>query len=75
MVPFLDPYYNTAPNIKGNPKRDHNFDNHPYQESPHRGNPAGGHLISLKSPGLKLGAGGAQGKSAFYTGRLGFKVL
>ena len=28
--PFLDPYYNTAPNIEGTPKRDHNFDNHPY---------------------------------------------
>ena len=28
--PFLDPYYNTAPNIYlGYPKRDHNFDNHP----------------------------------------------
>ena len=28
--PFLDPHYNTAPNIWGTPKRDHNFDNHPY---------------------------------------------
>ena len=28
--PFLGPYYNTAPNIKGTPKRDHNFDNRPY---------------------------------------------
>ena len=27
--PFLDPYSNTAPNIQGTPKRDHNFDNHP----------------------------------------------
>ena len=25
--PFLDPYYNTVPNILGYPKRDHNFDN------------------------------------------------
>ena len=28
--PFLDPYYNTAPNIQGTPKRDHNSDSHPY---------------------------------------------
>ena len=28
--PFLDPYYNTAPNIYGTQKRDHNFDNHPH---------------------------------------------
>ena len=28
--PFLDPYRKTAPNIQGTPKRDHNFDNHPY---------------------------------------------
>ena len=28
--PFLGPHYNTAPNILGYPKRDHNFDNHPY---------------------------------------------
>ena len=28
--PFLDPYYNTAPNITGTPKRDHNSDNHPH---------------------------------------------
>ena len=28
--PFLDPHYNTAPNIWGTSKRDHNFDNHPY---------------------------------------------
>ena len=27
--PFLGPYYNTGPNL-GDPKRDHNFDNHPY---------------------------------------------
>ena len=27
--PFLDPYYNTA-DILRVPKRDHNFDNHPY---------------------------------------------
>ena len=28
---FLDPYYNTAPIIYlGYPKRDHDFDNHPY---------------------------------------------
>ena len=27
--PFLGPYYITAPNILGYPKRDHNFDNHP----------------------------------------------
>ena len=33
MVPFWDPYYNTGPNTGpnlGDPKRDHNFDNHPY---------------------------------------------
>ena len=28
--PFLDPYYNTAPIYLGYPKKDHNFDNHPY---------------------------------------------
>ena len=31
--PFLGPYYNTGPNTGpnlGDPKRDHNFDNHPY---------------------------------------------
>ena len=28
--PFLGPYYNTAPNNFGYPKRDHNFDNHPH---------------------------------------------
>ena len=31
--PFSDPYYNyynTAPNVLGTQKRDHNFDNHPY---------------------------------------------
>ena len=28
--PFLDSFCNTAPNISGTPKRDHNFDNHPY---------------------------------------------
>ena len=28
--PLFDPYYGTAPNILGYPKRDHNFDNHPY---------------------------------------------
>ena len=29
--PLLDPYYNTAPHINlGYPKRDHNFDNQPY---------------------------------------------
>ena len=28
--PFLDPHYNTAPNIEGTKKGDHNFDNHPY---------------------------------------------
>ena len=28
---FLGPYYSTAPNIQGTPKRDHNFDNHPYR--------------------------------------------
>ena len=30
--PFLGPYYNTGPNTGpnlGDPKRDHNFDNHP----------------------------------------------
>ena len=27
--PFLNPYYNTAPNILGYPKRDQNFDNPP----------------------------------------------
>ena len=30
---FLGPYYNTGPNTGpnlGDPKRDHNFDNHPY---------------------------------------------
>ena len=27
---FLGPYYNTAPNYLGYPKRDHNFDNHPF---------------------------------------------
>ena len=31
--PFLDPYYNTAPNILGTQKRDYNFDNHPYTSS------------------------------------------
>ena len=30
--PFLGPYYNTAPNIFGYPKRDHSFDNHPCVE-------------------------------------------
>ena len=30
--PFLGPYYNTAPNILGYPKRDHNFDNYPCEE-------------------------------------------
>ena len=29
--PFLDPYYDTAPN-SGYPKRDHNFDNQPYRD-------------------------------------------
>ena len=29
--PFLDPYYNTGPNL-GDPKRDHNFDNPPYRD-------------------------------------------
>ena len=29
--PFLGPYYNTAPNVFGYPKRDHNFDNYPYR--------------------------------------------
>ena len=28
---FLDPYYNTAPNISGTPKKGPNFDNHPYE--------------------------------------------
>ena len=31
--PFLGPYYNTGPNTGpnlGDPKRDHNFDNPPY---------------------------------------------
>ena len=31
--PFLGPYYNTGPNTGpnlGDPKRDHNFDSHPY---------------------------------------------
>ena len=28
--PFLDPYYNTAPNTWGTQKRDHNSDNHPF---------------------------------------------
>ena len=31
--PFLGPYYNTGPNTGpnlGDPKRDHSFDNHPY---------------------------------------------
>ena len=32
-VPFLDPYYNTAPNIWGTQKRDHIVDNHP--RNPH----------------------------------------
>ena len=27
--PFLDPYYNTAPHLRY-PKRNHNFDSHPY---------------------------------------------
>ena len=27
--PFLDPYYNTAPNNLGYPEKDHNFDNYP----------------------------------------------
>ena len=31
--PFLDPYYSTAPNILGYPKRDHNFDNHQYESA------------------------------------------
>ena len=32
--PFLGPYYNTGPNTGpnlGDPKRDHNFANHPYR--------------------------------------------
>ena len=32
--PFLGPYYNTGPNTGpnlGDPKRDHNFDKHPYR--------------------------------------------
>ena len=32
--PFLGPYYNTGPNTGpnlGDPKRDHNFDNPPYE--------------------------------------------
>ena len=32
--PFLGPYYNAGPNTGPNlgyPKRDHNFDNHPYK--------------------------------------------
>ena len=29
--PFLGPYYTTAPNILGYPKKGHNFDNHPYE--------------------------------------------
>ena len=28
--PFLGPYYNTGPNL-GDPKRDNNFDNPPYE--------------------------------------------
>ena len=28
--PFVDPCYNTAPNMQDTPKTDHNFDNHPY---------------------------------------------
>ena len=28
--PFVGPYHNTAPNIYGAQKGDHNFDNHPY---------------------------------------------
>ena len=35
--PFLGPYYNTGPNTGpnlGDPKRDHNFDNPPYDGSP-----------------------------------------
>ena len=31
--PFLGPQYSTAPNILGYPKRDHNFDNHPYEHA------------------------------------------
>ena len=33
--PFFGPYYNTGPNTGpnlGDPKRDHNFDNHPYRD-------------------------------------------
>ena len=29
--PFLDPYYNTAPNIEDTPKKDHGFDNHQFE--------------------------------------------
>ena len=31
--PFLGPYSNTGPNL-GDPKRDHNFDNHPHGSFP-----------------------------------------
>ena len=37
--PFLGPYYNTGPNTGpnlGDPKRDHNFDNFPYNNSEER---------------------------------------
>ena len=40
MVAFLGPYFNTAPNIFGYPKREHNFDSHP------------GHSLTLPSPAL-----------------------
>ena len=38
MVPFLDPYSNTASNISGTQKRDPNFDHDP-DEGPCKVNP------------------------------------
>ena len=48
MVPFWGPYYkgpNTGPNL-GDPKRDHNFDNPPYEPTP----PSPPALLPLPTP-------------------------
>ena len=50
--PFLGPYYNTGPNTGpnlGDPKRDHNFDNPPYESCPEC---ARGQLMIIRSSGL-----------------------
>ena len=56
--PLLDPYYNTAPIFLGYPKKDPNFDNHPY----HRNVPTSLRIGVLRLRDGKLGLHrGAQG--------------